>query len=95
MTEAFNPKHQYGDFIEIVPEGAFSVFRGRSFSGDWNDKNIKLVTDELTADWMELIPKQYHHSVKTIIQPPIDDSDPLHRTGTIAWKSIPQKTIED
>lgn len=90
----FDSTKQYGDFIEIVPVGEFCHFFGRVLAGDWNETNIKKVTDVLTEEYKEFIPTKLHEHVNITKHGPVDDGDPLHKTGTVCWKYTPEQKIK-
>ncbi len=83
-SEDFNPEKMYGEFIEIVPSGDFSIHRTRCFSGEWNDENITKVKEILTTEYTNIIPMEYMESVEIITKPPSDS--PLEKHGTVGWK---------
>ncbi len=85
----FDKDKQFGDFVEIVPIGRFSMHRQRSFAGEWNMCNVSKVKETLFAEAEAFLPRALWLYIKAIVKPPTFEPDPYTHTGTVGWKYTP------
>lgn len=85
----FDKDRQYGEFVEIVPVGEFSIHSTRCFSGTWCLRDVEKVKGTLVGEAKAFVPREYWPGIEVIMKPPTFTMDPYTQHGTVGWKYTP------